>query len=167
MDIIRFAMQMEIDGQKFYEQSAAESSLPELKEIFHYLAEEEKRHFRFFKSLADGKPDAAAKELNAGSMKATRNVFVGLIEAGAHKSFGEEVTIAWKKAREIEEQAVKLYSEEVTRESDAQRKALLQKIADEERNHVYLIENVLSYLRDPGTFANSQRFAAFKSWEGH
>lgn len=167
MDIIRFAMQMEIDGQKFYEQSAAEASLPELKEIFSYLAEEEKRHFRFFKSMADGKPDVAGKELSGGSVTATRNIFVGLIESGAHKSFGDEVTVAWKKAREIEEQAVKLYSEEVTRESDPQRKALLQKIADEEKNHVYLIENVLSYLMDPGAFANSQRFAAFKSWEGH
>jgi len=160
-------MQMEIDGQKFYEQSAAQATLRELKEIFQYLAEEEKRHFRFFKSLADGKADAAARELAGGSVKATRNIFVTLIESGAHKSFGDEVAVAWKKAREIEEQAVKLYSEEVTRESDPQRKQLLQKIADEEKNHVYLIENVLSYLKDPGMFATSQRFAAFRSWEGH
>lgn len=167
MDIIRFAMQMEIDGQVFYEQSAAAATLDELREIFTYLAEEEKRHFRFFKSLAEGKANAAGRELSGGSMKEPRNIFVKLIEGGAHKSFGDEVTAAWKKAREIEEQAVKLYSEESIRESDPMRRELLEKIAAEEKNHVYLIQNVLSYLIDPGTFATSQRFAAFKSWEGH
>ena len=166
MDIIRFAMQMEIDGQKFYEQAAAASPQPELREIFQYLAEEEKRHFRFFKSLADGQSAQARKELSGGNMKDTRNIFVKMIESGEAKTFGDEVRKAWQKALEIEEQAVKLYSEEAKRESDDKRRELLDKIAEEERNHVYLIDNVLSYMNDPAAFAESKRFAAFKSWEG-
>ena len=166
MDIIRFAMQMELDGQKFYEQAAAESQQEGLKEIFLYLAEEEKRHFRFFKSLAAGQSDEARRELSNGRMKESRNVFVDLIENGTSSSFGEDVRAAWKKALEIEEQAVKLYSEEAKREDDSARKDLLNQIAEEERNHVYLIDNVLSYLNDPESFKASQQFSAFKSWEG-
>jgi rubrerythrin len=167
MEIIRFAMQMEIDGQRFYEKAAADSPLKELKEIFMYLAEEEKRHFKFFKSLADGESDKAAKELSGGSMEKSKNIFLKMLESGETKNFGDQVKQAWKKALEIEEQAVKLYTEEAKRESDAKRQELLNKIAAEERNHVYLVTNILSYIQDPETFAESQRFAAFKSWEGH
>ena len=166
MEVIRFAMQMEIDGQKFYEKSAAEAPHPELKEIFLYLAEEEKRHFQVFKNLSEGHTGAAGQALRGGTIDQSKNMFVKMIESGEHKSFGDEVRAAWKKALEIEEQAVKLYSEEAKRESDPERVELLNKIAEEERNHVYLIDNVLSYLNDPATFAESRRFAAFKSWEG-
>jgi rubrerythrin len=158
---------MEIDGQKFYELAAAQAPLKELSEIFRYLAEEEKRHFRFFKSLAEGHTESADRELSGSEMKEPRNIFVGLIESGAHSKFGDETMSAWKKAREIEEQAVRLYTEEAKRENDAGRRQLLERIAAEEQNHFYLIENVLAYLKDPGTFADSQRFATFKSWEGH
>ena len=37
MNIIEFAMQMERDGQAFYEKAAKAAPQPELKEIFLYL----------------------------------------------------------------------------------------------------------------------------------
>ena len=166
MDIFKFAMQMELDGQRFYEQSAANSPVRELREVFLNLADEEKRHYRLFKKLSEGATAESARELVGGAMKTGRNVFVRLIESKESNSFGSQVSEVWKKAREIEEHSVKLYSEEASRTADSDRKALLGRIADEERSHVYLIDNVLAFLADPVSFAESQQFAAFKSWEG-
>ena len=168
MDIIQFAMQMELDGKTFYEKAAAKSSQPELKEIFTYLADEEERHFRFFKMLADGNFKKAGEALDSqASLQTTKNVFVQLIEENQDKRFGNDSRAAWEEALKIEEKAVKLYTEEANKESDPARRAMLERIADEERNHVYLIDNMLSFMSDPQSFADSKEFASFKSWEGH
>ena len=165
MDVIKFAMQMELDGVKFYEQ-AAKAAPAELREIFEYLADEERRHFKFFHSLSEGQTSKAGKNLISDSLGQTKNIFVQMIEQNAQTEFGEEVRETWRQAREIEEKAVAMYTGEAAKENDATRKELLQKIAEEERRHVYLIENVLNFLIDPQGFAASQQFASFKSAEG-
>ena len=167
MNVIEFAMQMELDGREFYLRSAENAPEPELKEILKYLAEEETRHYNFFKRLHDGKTAEAEKELAAGtSLRDTKNIFVQLGEAGKDKEFGDGARKVWLEAMKIEEKAVKMYTSEAEKESDAERKAMLTRIAEEEQNHVYLIDNVLSFMTDPNEFVNSQKFANFKSWEG-
>ena len=117
--------------------------------------------------MSEGKIDTAAGALESGAaLKDTKNVFVQLIEENKDKRFGDDARAAWQEALKIEEKAVALYSEEAEKETDAGRKKLLTKIADEERNHVYLIDNMLSFMSDPSGFAGSQQFASFKSWEG-
>lgn len=168
MDIVKFAMQMELDGKVFYETEAAKAPTKELKEIFQYLADEEDRHYKFFKMLDEGKIDTAAGALESGdSLSTTKNVFVQLIEENKDKHFEDDTRKAWEKALKIEEKAVELYSGEADKENDAARKSLLNRIADEERNHVYLIDNMLSFMADPQSFADSQDYSSFKSWEGH
>jgi len=166
MDVIKFAMQMELDGVKFYEQ-AARAAPAVLREIFEHLADEERRHFKFFHSLSDGQTGKASKNLISDSLGKTKNIFVQMIEQNAQTSFSDEVREVWRQAREIEEKAVAMYTDEAEKETDPARKELIQKIADEERQHVYLIENVLNFLIDPQGFAASQQFASFKSMEGH
>lgn len=166
MNVIEFAMQMERDGQAFYEKAAETAPKPEIKEIFHYLAQEEKRHFEIFKNMQDGDTEAAIRILGSNTMAKTKNIFVRLIEANGETSFGEDARKAWSEALKLEEKSVKLYTEEATKEKDQERRELLEKIAEEERSHVYLIDNMLSFMTDPQTFAQSQNFKSFKSWEG-
>ena len=167
MDVIKFAMQMERDGQKFYEQAAEAAPTSDLREIFLYLAEEEKRHFKFFHSLSEGQTGEARKNLVSDSLGKNKNVFVQMIEQNDLTEFSDEVREAWRQARKIEEKAVAMYTAEAEKERDSTRKELLRKIAEEERKHVYLIENVLNFLTDPQGFAASQQYASFKSMEGH
>ena len=166
MDVIKFAMQMELDGVKFYEQ-AARAAPAELREIFEHLADEERRHFKFFHSLSEGQTGKAKKNLISDSLGKTKNIFVQMIEQNSQTSFSDEVHEIWRQAREIEEKAVAMYTAEAEKETDPARKELIQKIAEEERRHVYLIENVLNFLVDPQGFAASQQYASFKSAEGH
>ncbi len=167
MDIITFAIQMEKDGQAFYEKAASAASTTEIKEIFQYLADEEKRHCAFFKKMADGEITTAIEALKGGSLKTTKNVFVQLIEENKAASFGDDVRATWVEALKFEERAVQLYTEEAEKEPDADRKTLLNRIADEERNHVYLIDNILTFMADPQTFVDSKQYGDFQSWEGH
>ena len=54
MDIVKFALKMELDGKQFYEAAAAKASTKELKDIFLYLAQEEERHFQLLQADVRG-----------------------------------------------------------------------------------------------------------------
>jgi rubrerythrin len=60
-----------------------------------------------------------------------------------------------------------MYADEAEKQSDPERKDLLNKLADEERTHIYLIDNILTFLKDPKGFQQSQDYRTFMSWEGH
>ena len=48
MDAFRIAMEMEKEGEKFYEKSLAEAKTEKEKELFRRLVEEEKQHYAIF-----------------------------------------------------------------------------------------------------------------------
>ncbi|PWB72021.1 hypothetical protein C3F09_07150 [candidate division GN15 bacterium] len=167
-DIIDYAMQMELDGKAFYEKHAAATHQPELKKILLQLAEEEQKHYLFFKSLKDGNQRDAESKIAAGPTAAlnSKNLFQQLAEQNGGTAFGEQARSVWNQALKIEEKAEKLYRDEAARETDPNRKKLLGRIADEEKTHVYLIDNILSFMVDPQGFLDSANYRNFMSWEG-
>jgi len=169
MNIIDFALQMELDGKAFYERSAKETIHPELKKILLNLAEEEQRHYQFFKRLKEGQDTIAAAEIESGSptLDINKTLFRQMAQQGTQAAFGEEARKVWGEALKIEEKVEKMYREEAAKEPDAKRQRLLTRIADEEKSHVYLIDNMLAFMADPQGFSNSANYRNFMSFEGH
>ncbi len=168
MDILDYAMKMELDGKAFYEKSAAQTTIPELKKILTQLAEEEQKHFQFFKRMKDGDAAEAQKQMAGTSspLLNSKNLFQQLAEQGKQNSFGDQAKAVWIEALKIEDRAEKAYRDEAARETDPTRKHLLTQIADEEKTHVYLVDNILSFMADPGGFMDSANYRNFMSWEG-
>lgn len=52
-EIVRLAVDIEKQGQKFYEIAATKIDDPEVKEMFEFLAQEESQHINDFKALGD------------------------------------------------------------------------------------------------------------------
>lgn len=168
MNVIEYALQMELDGRDFYRRSAQAAPNSELRKILLNLADEEDRHYQFFKKLKEGDDTSAASALMAKShiSSANRTIFKELAEQGKQASFTGELRQVWTEALKIEEQVEQMYRKEAGKESDPARKKLYNLIADEEKSHVYLIDNILSFLADPQGFTESSRFKSFLSWEG-
>lgn len=169
MDIFEFAMKMEVDGKRYYEEQAAKTEQKELKEILRTLAEEEQRHFNFFKKMRDGETAKAAEEIrtNTSTLARIKNIFIELGADKSRKSFGEDQQAVWTEALRIEEKAESFYRDKSKKEKDESLKRLLILIAEEEQNHVHMISSVLTYLKFPDTFADSAQFKNFQSLEGH
>jgi len=169
MDIIEFAIQMELDGKAFYENGAAATQNPELKKVLVTLAKEEEKHYRVFKSLAEGDPAAAEDTLGGKSdvPGLTKSVFRKLTESGVESLGGDDAQALWQSALEIEEKSERMYREAADQEKDGTRKRLLHRIADEEKNHIYLCDNMLAFAKDPSSFVASAQYKNFMSWEGH
>ena len=159
MDIYKFAMQMELDGKAFYEKGAAATDDENLKQIFLTLAEEEQRHYNIFKRISEGEMDAAEDFTNkrGKTIATTKNLFQKMTEAGQETLPGDDIQAVWKEAIGIEEKSEKMYREHANKEKNPERKAILNRIADEEKNHIYLIDNMISFLKDRLTRGSAWR----------
>lgn len=168
MDIIKVAMQMELDGQAFYEKGAAATDNPELKKVLLTLAEEEQKHFQVFQQMAEGNLSEAAASLGEKSEtpNVIKSVFQQMVDDGVESLGGDDVRALWEAASVIEEKTEAMYREAATNETDNERRVLLEKIADEEKSHIYLVDNMLSFVKDPSSFLASAQYKNFMSWEG-
>jgi rubrerythrin len=169
VDIIKFAMQMELDGQAFYSKAAEATDNAQLKKVLLTLADEEKKHYRVFKSMSEG--DMTAAETSLGEKSETphlaKSIFQQMTEAGVETLGGDDVETLWQQALEIEQKSERMYRQAAREEPDETSRQLMHRIADEEKNHVYLCDNMLAFTRDPASFLSSAQYKNFMSWEGH
>ena len=169
MDIYEFAMQMELDGKAFYEKLAGQTKDEPLRQVLIMLAEEEQKHYDIFKALKAGKGPAAltGENIHTRTLNTVKNIFIDLSNNTEHPSFTQSERSIWAEALKIEERSEQFYREKAAQEPDAQKKNLLTLIANEERNHIYLIDSVLTYMKFPDTFSDTAQFKDFQSLEGH
>jgi rubrerythrin len=169
MNVFEFAMQMELDGKAFYEKHAREQQNPDLKQVLTMLAEEEQKHYNIFKKLNEGAGPSTmvTGKSHSETLAQAKNIFVDLSNNTEHPAFTENEKAIWTEALKLEEKSEKFYREKADQETEPDSKNLLNLIANEERNHIYLIDSVLTYMKFPETFSDTAQFKDFKSLEGH
>jgi rubrerythrin len=155
--LLQAAMKNELEGEAFYRQAAAESRQTRARSLFEWLAEQEIDHYRRVKlehdALAAGKgwQDVAPAEgltiFPTGEEQIKKELadVTGEVEA-------------FQMAREFEERSYDVYQQAVDAVADEQGKAVLQQLADEERYHLELVSEWLTFhLLDPHTPAHDYR----------
>lgn len=166
MDIIEFAMKMEQDGKAYYEKLATQTDSPELIKMLNEMAEEEERHYIYFKHLKED-PDRASADLRGSeTLSRAKNIFEQLSTSKREEPYGEDVVSAWTHALRNEEKSEQFYKDKAKSEPDEGKKKLLLKIAGEENNHKHMISGVIMYMKSPTTFADSKQYQDFRSLEG-
>ena len=157
MSVFEFAMQMELDGEKFYREIAEKSTNPGLKKIFNTLADEEVVHYNTFKKLAE---KTGADAIESDVLAKAKNIFVDLKNAGDFDITAETLqTDAYKKAMEAEKEAYTFYEKKAEEADDENEKKILLTFAREERRHYRLLENVLEFVSRPDEWLENAEFA--------
>ncbi len=149
MNIFEFAMKMEEDGREYYLKNAEKTNLPELKKVLTELADDELKHYKIFKALKDKEKAEYREEEKTTILSTTKNVFEALKSQGKEHVFGGEVRSIWETAMDIEIKSEKLYRDNANELDDTDQKEIFNKIADEERRHQLVIENVMEFLDRP------------------
>lgn len=164
MQVLDFAMQMEIDGKEYYEKLAGQTDVPGLKTIFLRLAEDEQKHYETFeKWKASGKVPAMPETTILADV---RNVFETLPKSDLLQ--GKKANLAaYQQAMKIEADSFRLYEDAAEKEQDRAMKKLLLQVAAEEHNHFNILENVYHFINAPnqylawGEFSNLDEFRQF------
>lgn len=162
MNIFAYAMQMELDGEDFYQQLAEVTPQEGLKTIFRWLADDERKHYEVFRQMQEQVSDLAMAESVA--LAGAKTLFEELREAEVFPVPEASNLEAYRYAIQVEADSATLYQEAAAKESDPQSAELLRRIALEERQHLAIMENLFDFVNAPnqtlvwGEFSNLKEF---------
>jgi rubrerythrin len=147
MDVFDFAMKLEQDGEAYYRKLAAEANNSGLTTILTFLADEEVKHYNIFKKLKDG----TSAELPENTLLAdVKNIFQTLSEKNEGPfQFDASQPQFYRKAQDLEKQTEMFYRDKAEDTDNEAEKALMTKIADEEKRHYFILEHIIDFVQHP------------------
>lgn len=160
MNIFEFAMKMELDGKAYYEKLAAETEVAGLKTILAALAVDEQKHYDTIKTIKSGSSGAIMADSTV--LEQAKNLFADLsgdrnIVASLNKSLD-----GYAHARKIEADSVRFYEDAAEKENNPESARLLLRIADEEKKHYNIMDNLYDFTLAPQNFLAWGEFSNLK-----
>jgi rubrerythrin len=159
MNIFEFSMKMELDGKAYYEKLAAETAVAGLKTIFVSLAADEQKHYDTIQAIKSGSTGAMA---DSTVLEEAKNLFADLAGdkdiAGTLKSSLN----GYEHARKIEADSVRFYEDAAGKESNPDTAKILLRIADEEKKHYNIMDNLYDFTLAPQSFLAWGEFSNLK-----
>ncbi len=154
MDIFEYAMQMEKDGEDYYRQLAQQTENKGLKTILTILADEEVKHFNTVKKMKTEKPQMVETTI----LSSAKNIFVQLKESD--EKFGSDIEQKdlYVKAQDIEKKSQDFYLEKANEVKGEYQKDIFLKLAEEEKKHYFLLENIIEFISRPETWLENAEF---------
>jgi len=154
MNIYEYAVQMEKDGEDYYRQLAQKTANKGLKTILTMLADEEVKHYNALEKMKTEKPHIAETRI----LTDAKNVFVQIKESGESFDFDIKQTELYRKAQDIEKKSHEFYTEKANEVTEEYRKELFLKLADEERKHYLLLDNIIEFVSRPEHWLENAEF---------
>lgn len=154
MDIFEFAMQMEKDGEDYYRQLAAQTENKGLRSIFTMLADEEVKHYETIKKMRAESPRLVKSQI----LKNVKNIFARIKSSGEKFNFDNKQINLYRKAQEIEKKSQDFYLKKAKEVKTAYQKNIFLKLAEEEKKHYVLLDNIIEFVSRPETWVENAEF---------
>jgi len=148
MNIFEYAMQMEKDGENYYRQLAEKVNNKGIQTILTVLADEEVKHYNALVKIQAQKPQMAETTI----LTDARNVFEQMKEGNEKFNIDVNQIELYKEAQKIEERSINFYLEKADEVTEEYQKELFLKLAEEEKKHYFLLENIIEFVSRPQTW---------------
>jgi rubrerythrin len=158
MNVLDFAMQMEADGKAHYERLAAECEEMELRNLFTLLAEAEQSHYD---ALLARKNDAAFARMESRVLEHAKNIFQRLLQIRDQRALATDVD-GYRQVVKAEEDSISFYRDAARKEQAVEVRSLLQSLAEEEKIHLNIVENIYEFVESPKFFLAWREFSNLK-----
>jgi len=155
MDIYKYAMQMELDGRHFYLDLAKKTNNKGIKSILTMMADSESKHYNIILSMQ--RNDKTQYSADTEVLTNIKNIFMKMKE---EKEIDVDVSqvVFYKKALEVETNSEKFYLERADEEKDPHRKEIFLTLANEEKSHCILLENLVNLVSQPDTWVENSEW---------
>lgn len=155
MKLIEFAIQMEDEGERFYQaQAVAYQAIP-LGSIFEKLAVAESRHAELLRNRASGGSYTLTDD---PWLSDRRSLFAGL-DAYRHEFVAQPGQLeAYRFALEIEQRSVDLYKTMLNEAAASADRELLTWLIRQEQDHLALFEELTAMLNRPVEWVEAAEF---------
>lgn len=153
MNTIDFAINMELEGQKYYLEQMDINKDNELHRVFSILAASEKEHAQLLTKYKEKE----ALDLSIDFIRPEiKTVF------GEMKSFQKEDAVkqldAYRLATVQEEKSIELYQDLLLKANETQDKELFEYLIRQEKEHLNLFEDMVIMLIRPDEWVESAEF---------
>jgi rubrerythrin len=159
MNVFDYAMKMELDGKAFYEKLAEETSQPALRSVFRSMADDEQKHFETFHALKAGTAGAMA---DSRILETTRNVFEEMTQDKSLAAMLKSTLDGYETARKVEADSVRFYEDMAAKETDPAKVQLILTIANEEKKHYNILDNLCDFTLAPQNYLAWGEFSNLK-----
>ena len=155
MDNIEFAIQMELDGEKYYNEQAELNKGNRLEKVFRLLAKDEKQHAEIVRKYADEKNFELADD---NSFTEFENVF------SDEKDFKLETTTdplqvdVYRLALTKEQESIDLYKKMMDEAETEDGKRLFGYLIKQEEYHYNIFDNLVDHLRKAEDWVEDAEF---------
>jgi rubrerythrin len=161
MNVFDFAMRMEEESQARYEKLAQEARSKELKTIFSLLADSEREHHEHLTLLKAGTDPRLAQ---SAVLDRAKDHIHDLVAALDEKNLLKSDYDAYRHAIKEEETSIGFYEKMAEQEPNREAAALLRRIADEERHHLEVMENIYDFVEGPRTYLEWGEFSNLREY---
>jgi len=156
MNIYKYAMKLEKDSEDYYNKLMSKTDDVGLRTILKMLADEEAKHFSIVEQMM--KNDTYSELVETDILKNAKDIFIKI--KGKKLKFNFDLTQAdfYRSAQELEEKSHQHYLEMSNKVEDETQKNLLLKLAEEEKKHMFLLENLVEFVSRPETWIEDAEF---------
>jgi len=156
MNVYEYAMKVEKDGESYYRDLASKTDNVGVKSILTMLADEEVKHYVLFERMS--KNQILPTQPSVDIFKNTKNIFEKMRKENKATCFSQDQIDFYKNALQSEENSYKFYTEKALMLEEGEQKKAFLRIAEEERAHYVLLENLVEYVSAPESWVESAEF---------
>jgi len=149
MNIFDCAISMEEDASAYYRKLAEAVTIPEIKNLLSILAAAEEEHRD---ALVRMKENLDAQKGGFSVLKGASCAFRPLLGKRDVMEGLKDDPDAYKQVVRREEEDVRFYEELAAKAPSGEARSLLLKLADEERKHLSIVENIYAFVESPKTY---------------
>lgn len=159
MNVFDCAIKIEEEARKYYETVSSQSSEPEMKHLFTMLAASEEE---FRDQLINLKTTLAPELAKADAMDGAVCSFRPLLtERELLEIVKDDHDLYQLSMREAEEE-IRFYEELAAKTKDPATRNCLKMLAEEERRHLSVVENIYEFVEAPKTYLAWGEFSNLK-----
>ena len=153
IEALKFAIQMELDGKKYYLQASKQSTNSVGKELFSWLAQQEDRHRQTFEEIF--KSISGKHGWPTVHIKPDKSTKPGTIFSDAIKNAGSSITLkkedveSTSQAMDMEIKSRDYYTKQAELVTSEAEKNLFISLSAEEQGHYLGLVDYREYITDP------------------
>ena len=155
MDVLGYALQMELDGEEFFRENAQNLKDKNAAFIIRRLAEEERKHYQIIKDFQEDRQTPG----DSGFAGEIKNLFQQMKERGESFGGADDRTLdVLASALRVEDDAAKFYAGGLGKATDSRVKAILSFLKKEEDRHYAVIANLIEFFERPQSWNEQAEF---------
>ena len=155
MYTLEYAIQMELDGRKYYLEQAQKNQDNALSKVFNLLAESEKEHAELLRKRLNEEEYALHEDSSTSKIK---TLFHGLGDYKASDVRDTTQLDVYRFATDIEEKSIVLYKGMLEKADNDKDKELFEFLLKEENQHLILFDELVKMLTRPEEWVESAEF---------